>query len=78
MSYFFPHPDAALGWPRWVTEAISLNQNFPGQIGFDAQAPWQDFASRLSLFVPETPQPQLFESWQAWVAALKLATGSGA
>ena len=71
-TYTVPHVEG-VPWDRWSETVIAFNPTFQNQIGLVPEADWQDWAVRLALFLPNTPRPEPFDTWQAWADALRLA-----
>lgn len=65
-----PNP-YGLDWQTWADTVVGFNDTIRSVV--DPDLPWQEFAVRLAEFEPNSPQPDLFDAWEDWAAALKLA-----
>jgi hypothetical protein len=65
-----PDPDF-MGWTDWLDQVIGLNGVIPGGAASGEGDDWKGFSDRLSLFVPDTPYGEDFETWQEWARALR-------
>jgi hypothetical protein len=60
-----------MDWQPWAETVAGYNPGLASEVSPDD--PWEEFAQRFCEAVPTAPQPGLFDTWQDWAAALKLA-----
>lgn len=71
--YVIPNPEN-LTWALWASTTVGNNPTF-GQYLHPALG-WKDFGRTLYFLEPQAPRPELFETWQKWASALRLALAS--
>jgi hypothetical protein len=72
-DFTIPYPEE-VEWEWWAQTVVGFNPSLANQL--DASMPWQEFGDRMTLVVPSAPRTDIFDSWQAWASALKLAVSS--
>lgn len=66
----FPDP-RGLEWQDWADTVVGFTPELRNRI--DPDEPWEDFAETFCQYVGGAPQPEFFETWQAWATAVKFA-----
>ena len=63
-----PDPEGS-SWELWAAAVAGYNPELSTQVS--STLPWQEFANRLTLVVPQAPRGDFFEDWLPWARALK-------
>ena len=71
-TYTIPHVEG-VPWGTWSETVVGFNSSLSNQIGLTPETDWREWAVQLALFIPVTPRPEGFDTWQAWADALRLA-----
>lgn len=60
-----------LDWSGWAETVAGYNPGLASEVDLDGE--WRAFAQDFCQAVPTAPDPELFEAWQDWALAVKLA-----
>lgn len=71
-QFIIPHVEG-VPWDRWSETVVGFNSSLSNQLGVAPEAAWREWATNLALFIPTTPRPEPFSTWQAWGDALRSA-----
>lgn len=68
-----PNPQN-LSWQQWATTVAGFNPTFSQYV--TPTMDWTDYGRTLTYLEPQVPRVEMYDDWQEWARALKLAISS--